>query len=175
LVVMVTPYLVDAQSCDQVAKLLPGQETRSPDDFELFLEGILEAPRGPRPVFHGNRYVPAYRNGPTAELFPCAGKHGRGHGDGKGPGACGNGACANGGNGNNGNGGCAPPPVKLPPVMPSAPVTPAAGAQADGKVELAPAPAGPPEGAAAEAPAAEGSKPAGPALRPGQAKDGGKP
>src|SRR5262249_46640830 len=27
---------------------LPGQETRSPDDFELFLEGILEAARGPR-------------------------------------------------------------------------------------------------------------------------------
>ncbi len=30
--------------------VLPGQETRSPDDFELFLEGILEAPRGPREV-----------------------------------------------------------------------------------------------------------------------------
>ncbi len=73
LVVMVTPHLVDAQSADQVAKVLPGQETRSPDDFELFLEGILEAPRGPRAVFHGNRYVPAHRNGPTANLFPCAG------------------------------------------------------------------------------------------------------
>jgi pilus assembly protein CpaC len=70
LVVMVTPHLVDAQSCDQVVKVLPGQESRSPDDFELFLEGILEAPRGPREVFQGKRYVPAFRNGPTANLFP---------------------------------------------------------------------------------------------------------
>jgi pilus assembly protein CpaC len=73
LVVMVTPHLVDAQSADQVVKVLPGQETRSPDDFELFLEGLLEAPRGPRAVFQGNHYVPAHRNGPTANLFPCAG------------------------------------------------------------------------------------------------------
>lgn len=74
LVVMVTPHLVDAQSSCQVSKVLPGQETRNPDDFELFLEGILEAPRGPRAVFHGNRYVPAHHNGPTANLFPCAGR-----------------------------------------------------------------------------------------------------
>src|SRR5262249_53299776 len=73
LVIMVTPYLVDPQSCDQVAKVVPGQESRSPDDFELFLEGILEAPRGPREVLHGNRYVPAHKLGPTANLFPCAG------------------------------------------------------------------------------------------------------
>ena len=73
LVVLVTPHLVDAQSVCQVAKILPGQESRSPDDFELFLEGILEAPRGPRAVLHGNRYVPAHFNGPTAKLFPCAG------------------------------------------------------------------------------------------------------
>jgi pilus assembly protein CpaC len=73
LVVMVTPHLVDAQSHDQVVKVLPGQETRNPDDFELFLEGILEAPRGPRKVFQGTNYVPAFRNGPTADLFPCAG------------------------------------------------------------------------------------------------------
>jgi pilus assembly protein CpaC len=73
LVVMVTPHLVDAQSLDQVVKVLPGQETRTPDDFELFLEGILEAPRGPRKVFQGTRYVPAFRNGPSADLFPCAG------------------------------------------------------------------------------------------------------
>jgi pilus assembly protein CpaC len=75
LVILVTPHLVDAQSCDQVVKVLPGQESRSPDDFELFLEGILEAPRGPRAVFQGNRYVPAFRNGPTANLFPCAGRN----------------------------------------------------------------------------------------------------
>jgi pilus assembly protein CpaC len=73
-IVLVTPYLVDAESCDQRPKILPGQETRSPDDFELFLEGILEAPRGPRDVFHGHHYVPAYKNGPTADLFPCAGR-----------------------------------------------------------------------------------------------------
>jgi pilus assembly protein CpaC len=72
LVVLVTPHLVDPQSCDQVVKLLPGQETRSPDDFELFLEQILEAPRGPREVCPNNHYVPAYKNGPTAQLFPCA-------------------------------------------------------------------------------------------------------
>src|SRR5262249_35437773 len=64
LVVMVTPHLVDALSCDQVPKLVPGQETRTPDDFELFLEGILEAPRGPRNVMQDWRYVPAWKNGP---------------------------------------------------------------------------------------------------------------
>jgi pilus assembly protein CpaC len=74
LVVMVTPHLVDAQSACQVAKVLPGQESRTPDNFELFLEGILEAPRGTRKVFHGNRYVPAHLNGPTANLFPCGGQ-----------------------------------------------------------------------------------------------------
>jgi pilus assembly protein CpaC len=107
IVVLVTPYLVDAQSCDQVAKILPGQETRSPDDFELFLEGILEAPRGPRQVFHGNRYVPAYRNGPNG-------------GDLNG-GCNGHGPCGLNGNGNgNGNGA---PPVAAPvpgPVGPGA-------------------------------------------------------
>ena len=74
LVIMVTPHLVDAQSACQVSKVLPGQESRTPDNFELFLEGILEAPRGPRKVFQGNRYVPAHLNGPTANLFPCGGE-----------------------------------------------------------------------------------------------------
>jgi pilus assembly protein CpaC len=73
LVVLVTPHLVDAMACDQLPKLLPGQETRSPDDFELFLEGILEAPRGPRCVCQDGHYLPAYKNGPTAQQFPCAG------------------------------------------------------------------------------------------------------
>ena len=73
LVIMVTPHLVDAQSACQVSKVLPGQESRTPDNFELFLEGILEAPRGPRKVFQGNRYVPAHLNGPAANLFPCDG------------------------------------------------------------------------------------------------------
>ena len=70
-VVLVTPHLVDPMDCCDVPKYLPGQETRSPDDFELYLENILEAPRGSREVNHGNRYVPAYKNGPTAKQFPC--------------------------------------------------------------------------------------------------------
>ncbi|MGE3807951.1 MAG: type II and III secretion system protein family protein, partial [Gemmataceae bacterium] len=73
LVIMVTPYLVDPMSCDQVVKALPGQETRSPDDFELFLEGILEAPRGPRDVCVHRHYVPAYKHSPNAGSIPCAG------------------------------------------------------------------------------------------------------
>jgi pilus assembly protein CpaC len=75
LIVLVTPHLVDPMACDQVPKLLPGQETRSPDDFELFLEGILEAPRGPREVFQDGQYVPAYKNGPTAAVYPCGNGH----------------------------------------------------------------------------------------------------
>ncbi len=73
LLISVTPYLVDPQSCDQAPKVFPGQETRSPDDFELFLEGILEAPRGPRQVFPDHHYVPAFKNSPTASTIPCAG------------------------------------------------------------------------------------------------------
>jgi pilus assembly protein CpaC len=70
LLILVTPRLIDPMSCDQLPKLMPGQETRSPDDFELFLEGILEAPRGQRVVsFPG--YMAAYRNSPSAERFPC--------------------------------------------------------------------------------------------------------
>jgi pilus assembly protein CpaC len=71
LVVMVTPHLVDPMSCDQLPKVLPGQETRSPDNFELFLEGILEAPHGARCVFPNGHYEPAYKNGPSASVFPC--------------------------------------------------------------------------------------------------------
>lgn len=81
MLILVTPHLVDGMDCAQYPKVLPGQETRSPDDFELFLESILEAPRGPREVCHGKTYVPAYKNGPTADLFPCAG-NGNGHGNG---------------------------------------------------------------------------------------------
>jgi pilus assembly protein CpaC len=73
LLVVVTPHLVDAMACDQAPKIVPGEETRSPDDFELFLEGILEAPRGPREVCPNYHYVPAFKNGPTASVFPCAG------------------------------------------------------------------------------------------------------
>jgi pilus assembly protein CpaC len=87
MVVLVTPHLVDPMACNQVPKYVPGTETRSPDDYELFLEGILEAPRGPREVCPGGRYTPAFKNGPTADVFPCAG----------GNGGCDNGRCATNG------------------------------------------------------------------------------
>ncbi|HQR07253.1 MAG TPA: hypothetical protein PLN21_10550 [Gemmatales bacterium] len=51
--------ITDAQRC---AMRLPGQETRSPSDFELFIEGIMEAPRGPRDIFPNRTYVPAFKN-----------------------------------------------------------------------------------------------------------------
>jgi len=79
IIILVTPHLVDPQDCNQVIKVLPGQETRNPDDFELFLEGILEAPRGPRSLCQNRRYVPAYKNSPSLEVFPCAGGCGDGH------------------------------------------------------------------------------------------------
>src|SRR5262245_4823882 len=86
LIVLITPHLIDPIDCSQLPKVLPGLETRSPDDFELFLEGILEAPRGSREVFPDCRYRPAYKNGPTAGLMPCAGGNGCGHGGWKGHG-----------------------------------------------------------------------------------------
>ena len=110
LVIMVTPHLVDAMDCAQAPKILPGQETRRPDDFELFLEGILEAPRGPREVFPGGRYQAAYKNGPTSALFPCAGRDG----------SCGGGCAACGGEG----------AATLPPPAPQAPVSAASSRQA---------------------------------------------
>ncbi|MFN4257785.1 MAG: type II and III secretion system protein family protein [Gemmataceae bacterium] len=69
--VLVTPRLVDPLDCAQAPCKVPGMETRKPDDFELFLEGIIEAPRGQRKVFHGHRYVPAYMNDSTSQKFPC--------------------------------------------------------------------------------------------------------
>src|SRR5262249_35819465 len=48
------------------------RETRAPDDYELFLEYILEAPRGQRQVFENGRYKAAYKNDPTYGRFPCA-------------------------------------------------------------------------------------------------------
>jgi pilus assembly protein CpaC len=84
LVILVTVNLVDPLDCSQLPKVLPGEETRRPDDFELFLEGILEAPRGPRDVCHDKVYWPAWKNSPSAALFPCAGGH-HGHDDHGGP------------------------------------------------------------------------------------------
>jgi pilus assembly protein CpaC len=91
-VVIVTPWLVDAMSCNQRPKMLPGEETRKPDNFELFLEGIIESPRGPRQSRQDRRYVPAWVNSPSANLFPCAGKGGCGV-NGCGAGGCGVGGC----------------------------------------------------------------------------------
>jgi pilus assembly protein CpaC len=150
MVVLVTPYLVDPQSCDQVTKVLPGQETRSPDDFELFLEGILEAPRGPRQVCQGGRYVPAFKNSATAELFPCSGK-----------GACGAGCSA---------GQAAPvaPPVHGPAAAAAnppatTPEPPAATAATRPAAAPEPAAGTPPEPAVPAADAAAGTPPAAPA------------
>jgi pilus assembly protein CpaC len=130
LVIMVTPHLVDPMSCDQLPKYLPGQETRTPDDCELFLEGILEAPRGSRVVCPGGHYVPAYKNGPTAGEFPCAGGHGCRNGSCLG--GCSNGSCGSG----CANGSCVPANLVTPvldtsltpaPALAS-PATPAAAA-----------------------------------------------
>ena len=73
LLITVTPYLVDAMDCRQAPCQLPGLETRSPDDFELFLELILEAPRGQREVFPHKKYKPAWMNDPSADKIPCGG------------------------------------------------------------------------------------------------------
>jgi pilus assembly protein CpaC len=73
LVILVTPRLVGPMTCDQVPKRVPGRETRNPDDYELFLENILEAPRGQRKVWNGCCYNAAYKCDPTAAIFPCVG------------------------------------------------------------------------------------------------------
>jgi pilus assembly protein CpaC len=90
--VIVTPWLVDPESCDQRPKILPGEETRRPDDFELFLEGIIEAPRGPRQAGQNHHYVAAFKNSPSNTTFPCAG-----------PTAVNGGGCGKGGCGMNGS------------------------------------------------------------------------
>jgi pilus assembly protein CpaC len=125
LVILVTPHLVDPMACSQlVGKLLPGQETRSPDDFELFLEGILEAPRGQREITFPCGYQPAYKNGPTAGQFPC-GVSGASDGLGLGclTGRCGNGSATGG----CATGGCSKgtPPIATDGTAPPSPSAPA--------------------------------------------------
>src|SRR5437763_560492 len=101
--------------CRQAPCQLPGMETRSPDDFELFLELILEAPRGQREVFPNKQYRPAWMNDPSADKFPCGGAGGQCSGSG------GNGRCAKGGSCQSGcgNGSCGtatwtpPPPLAI--------------------------------------------------------------
>ena len=100
MLVLVTPRLVEAMDCCQIPRHLPGRETRSPDDFELFLEQLLEAPRGPREVCSDGHYHAAHTSGPTAGVFPCGDGSGcglRGCATGRcGAGGCGAGGCANG-------------------------------------------------------------------------------
>lgn len=79
LIVLVTPRLVDPLNCTQIPRRLPGRETRSADDFELFLTQILEAPRGQREVCPDGRFRAAHRNGPTSSIYPC-GDNSQGHG-----------------------------------------------------------------------------------------------
>jgi pilus assembly protein CpaC len=71
LVILLTPRLVDPADCTQLPKGLPGSETRKPDDFEFYMETILEAPRGQRPIWNGHEYVPAWKSAPSADLYPC--------------------------------------------------------------------------------------------------------
>jgi pilus assembly protein CpaC len=72
LVILVTPRLVEPLDCNQVPRRLPGRETRSPDDYELFLENLIEAPRGQRKVWSGKKYNAAHKCDPNG-AFPCAG------------------------------------------------------------------------------------------------------
>ncbi len=125
MLILVTPRLVDGISCNQIPKFLPGRETRSPDDFELFLEGILEAPRGPRDVpLNPLHYQGAFMNSPNAGSVPCAPTPSLLHnalgtvGTIGGP-ACGGGGCATG------NCGGAAPLTPAPARVNPAPLTPA--------------------------------------------------
>ena len=168
LLILVTPHLVDALACDQLPQYRPGQETRSPDDCELFLEGILEAPRGPREICAGGRYQAAWKNGPTAGTFPC-GCDPHTHG------AC---DCFNGGNGTCGacgaNGTCAAGGACGTCGTPGAPAT-VPGAQ---PLPNAPAktPAAMPTGATTMPPAAQGSEtPAGAVPMPPAAQAASQP
>lgn len=92
LIIFVTPHLVDPMDCKQLPTRLPGRETRVPDDFEFYLEAMLELPRGQRNVFEGRRYKAGWKNDPTAQQFPC-GIEGNGNCVGV-SGTCANGACA---------------------------------------------------------------------------------
>jgi pilus assembly protein CpaC len=69
LLVIVTPHVIDPLDCNQRPPRLPGQETRTPTDFELFLEGILEAPRGQRELCPDGHYKPAHYWAP-AHCYP---------------------------------------------------------------------------------------------------------
>ena len=76
LIILVTPRLIDPVDCTKIPKYLPGRESRSPDDFELFMEGIMEAPRGPRNVIDRHWYRPAFQGAPNYGQIPCGEIHG---------------------------------------------------------------------------------------------------
>lgn len=114
LIILLTPRLVDPADCSQMPKALPGSETRKPDDFEFYLETILEAPRGPRQIWNGLEYTPAWKSGPSANIYPCVGGvGGAGCPDGK----CGSPAAA-------GGKAIATPPTHMPVDPPTAQVDP---------------------------------------------------
>jgi pilus assembly protein CpaC len=134
LLILVTPHLVAPMACCQLPKYLPGRETRIADDFELFLEGILEAPRGQRNVTHP--YQAAYMNGPTSTKYPCgdtSGSHaGWGANGCNGAGSCNGTNCGATGCGPNGAspaGSSIPPSGSTPPSgsLPPSGTTPAPG------------------------------------------------
>ena len=81
LVILVTPRLVEPMDCNQVPRRVPGRETRSPDDYELFLETLLEAPRGQRKVWNGFKYNAAHNCDNAG--YPCVGDVCVGPGGGK--------------------------------------------------------------------------------------------
>lgn len=106
LIILVTPRLIDPMGCDQLPPRYLTRQTRSPDDFELYLEGLLELPRGQRQTCSPNGcYVAPHLNERLG--FPCNDASGacgpgvlRGHnhllGNGCGTGACSTGACNTG-------------------------------------------------------------------------------
>jgi pilus assembly protein CpaC len=119
LLILVTPRLVDALDCTQVPRRVPGRETRSPDDYELFLESLIEAPRGQRRIHNGRCYVPSYQCDPTVNKFPCIGN------------------LCTGPNGGGCAGGCgAPAHGPVAPITPAVPVAPAPVAPAGGTGDL---------------------------------------
>ncbi|MCI0683643.1 MAG: type II and III secretion system protein [Gemmataceae bacterium] len=147
MIILVTPRLVAPMNCTQLPHRLPGRETRSPDDFELFLTQILEAPRGQREVCPDGRFRAAHMNGPTAGLYPCndnSQRHSWGHGANCGPNGCYPGYTASSGSVSPVLGAMQSPPPDIT-TAPAEPMTEAAPAAAPLPVALPPeAPALPP-------------------------------
>lgn len=127
LVILVTPRLVHPMDCNQVPRRLPGRETRSPDDYELFLENILEAPRGQRKVWNGRCYNAAWKCDPTG-AFPCVGNVCYGPNGTLLPGGCATGNCGTApaahGHAVRPVPQAAPVTVTIPQAAPMAPVVP---------------------------------------------------